>query len=70
MTHAWVEGGSTCDTGELRFKLRRTNRFCRVHTCPICQWRWSLMWPDDLRKPSTAFLRRRLRGVLRLDLFF
>jgi plasmid rolling circle replication initiator protein Rep len=30
-------------TGELGLKLKRTF-FCRVRTCPVCQWRRSLMW--------------------------
>lgn len=43
LDYAWVGDGSTGDTGELRFKLRNA-QFCRVRTCPICQWRRSLMW--------------------------
>jgi plasmid rolling circle replication initiator protein Rep len=31
------------ETGELSLKLKGA-RFCRVRTCPICQWRRSLMW--------------------------
>ena len=31
------------DQGELKFKLSSA-RFCRVRTCPVCQWRRSLMW--------------------------
>lgn len=30
-------------TGEINLKLRQAN-FCRVRTCPVCQWRRSLMW--------------------------
>lgn len=30
-------------TGEISLKLRES-RFCRVRTCPVCQWRRSLMW--------------------------
>jgi plasmid rolling circle replication initiator protein Rep len=30
-------------TGEATLKLRGA-RFCRVRTCPVCQWRRSLMW--------------------------
>lgn len=30
-------------TGEISLKLRRAS-FCRVRTCPVCQWRRSLMW--------------------------
>lgn len=29
--------------GELKLKLSSA-RFCRVRTCPVCQWRRSLMW--------------------------
>lgn len=31
------------DTGETKLKLKES-RFCRVRTCPVCQWRRSLMW--------------------------
>lgn len=31
------------DEGELKLKLSSA-RFCRVRTCPVCQWRRSLMW--------------------------
>jgi len=31
------------DQGELKLKLSSA-RFCRVRTCPVCQWRRSLMW--------------------------
>ena len=31
------------ETGESTLKLRGA-RFCRVRTCPVCQWRRSLMW--------------------------
>lgn len=31
------------DDGEIKWKLENA-RFCRVRTCPICQWRRSLMW--------------------------
>jgi plasmid rolling circle replication initiator protein Rep len=31
------------DQGELKLKLSAA-RFCRVRTCPVCQWRRSLMW--------------------------
>lgn len=31
------------DAGLVEFKLQST-RFCRVRTCPVCQWRRSLMW--------------------------
>jgi len=31
------------DEGELRLKLNAA-RFCRVRTCPVCQWRRSLVW--------------------------
>jgi len=31
------------DEGEQRFKLLASH-FCRVRTCPVCQWRRSLMW--------------------------
>jgi plasmid rolling circle replication initiator protein Rep len=31
------------DAGELKLKLSSA-RFCRVRTCPVCQWRRSLMW--------------------------
>lgn len=31
------------DVGELKLKLSSA-RFCRVRTCPVCQWRRSLMW--------------------------
>lgn len=31
------------ETGEMRLKLKAC-RFCRVRSCPICQWRRSLMW--------------------------
>lgn len=31
------------DTGEVNYKLKSA-LFCRVRTCPICQWRRSLMW--------------------------
>lgn len=31
------------ETGELKFKLKET-WFCRVRTCPICQWRRAKMW--------------------------
>jgi plasmid rolling circle replication initiator protein Rep len=31
------------DEGLLRLKLS-ASRFCRVRTCPVCQWRRSLMW--------------------------
>lgn len=31
------------DLGELKLKLSSA-RFCRVRTCPVCQWRRSLMW--------------------------
>lgn len=31
------------DEGELKLKLSAA-RFCRVRTCPVCQWRRSLMW--------------------------
>jgi len=31
------------ETGESTLKLKGA-RFCRVRTCPICQWRRSLMW--------------------------
>ncbi len=31
------------DEGELKLKLSNA-RFCRVRTCPVCQWRRSLMW--------------------------
>lgn len=37
----WVFESS--DTGETRLKLKEA-RFCRVRSCPICQWRRSLMW--------------------------
>lgn len=30
-------------TGEYRLTLRGAN-FCRVRTCPVCQWRRSLLW--------------------------
>lgn len=46
---AWVEDGSTRETGELRFKLRSA-RFCHVRTCPVCQWRRSLMLAARFRK--------------------
>jgi len=31
------------ETGETKLQLKET-RFCRVRTCPICQWRRGLMW--------------------------
>ncbi len=31
------------ETGETKLRLKAA-RFCRVRTCPICQWRRSLMW--------------------------
>lgn len=31
------------DKGENQFKLHAA-RFCRVRTCPVCQWRKELMW--------------------------
>ena len=31
------------DEGILKLKLS-ASRFCRVRTCPVCQWRRSLMW--------------------------
>lgn len=31
------------DQGEFKLKLSAA-RFCRVRTCPVCQWRRSLMW--------------------------
>jgi plasmid rolling circle replication initiator protein Rep len=31
------------ETGGQRFKLLASH-FCRVRTCPVCQWRRSLMW--------------------------
>lgn len=31
------------NTGEERIKLHKA-RFCRVRTCPTCQWRRSLLW--------------------------
>ncbi len=31
------------ETGEIGLKLRRAN-FCRVRTCPVCQWRRTLLW--------------------------
>jgi len=31
------------DTCELKLKLK-TAQFCRVRTCPVCQWRRSLLW--------------------------
>lgn len=31
------------EQGELKLKLSSA-RFCRVRTCPVCQWRRSLMW--------------------------
>ena len=43
LDYAWVEDRKTSETGELRFKLKAA-RFCRVRTCPVCQWRRSLMW--------------------------
>lgn len=33
------------DAGQGELKLRLSSaRFCRVRTCPVCQWRRSLMW--------------------------
>jgi plasmid rolling circle replication initiator protein Rep len=37
----WTEDAVTRDTGELHFRLRSA-WFCRVRTCPTCQWRRSL----------------------------
>lgn len=37
----WTTELST--TGETRLKLKKTH-FCRVRSCPVCQWRRSLMW--------------------------
>lgn len=31
------------ETGEVNYKLKYA-QFCRVRTCPVCQWRRSLMW--------------------------
>lgn len=31
------------ETGEVKINLKKA-KFCRVRTCPICQWRRSLMW--------------------------
>lgn len=31
------------ETGEVNYKLKHA-QFCRVRTCPVCQWRRSLMW--------------------------
>lgn len=40
----WLEFASTTgEDGRLRLKLRLAN-FCRIRTCPVCQWRRSLMW--------------------------
>ena len=31
------------ETGEIRLRLKKA-QFCRVRTCPICQWRRAKMW--------------------------
>ncbi len=31
------------ETGEVKFKLDKAD-FCRVRTCPVCQWRRQCMW--------------------------
>jgi plasmid rolling circle replication initiator protein Rep len=51
----WLEFALHPDrgTGEVRFRLKSA-RFCRVHWCPICQWRRSLMWAAKL----IEFLKR------------
>ena len=43
LDYAWIEDARTREAGVLRFKLRSAF-FCRVRTCPVCQWRRSLMW--------------------------
>jgi plasmid rolling circle replication initiator protein Rep len=51
-------------TGEEKSRLARAH-FCRVRTCPICQWRRSLLWmarfhehlPDVMKKyPDHSFI--------------
>ena len=37
------------DEGVLKLKLAGA-RFCRVRTCPVCQWRRSLMWKAKAHK--------------------
>lgn len=41
LEYGWVI--ESTETGECRLKLKDT-RFCRVRSCPVCQWRRSLMW--------------------------
>ncbi len=37
----WVT--ESTETGLIKLRLKAA-RFCRVRTCPVCQWRRSLMW--------------------------
>jgi plasmid rolling circle replication initiator protein Rep len=43
LEYAWVANEETLQTGALKFRLKNA-RFCRVRTCPVCQWRRALMW--------------------------
>jgi plasmid rolling circle replication initiator protein Rep len=40
---------NTTDDGLLNLKLSSA-RFCRVRSCPVCQWRRSLMWKSKAHK--------------------
>lgn len=53
------------DTGEETIRLHKA-RFCRVRTCPTCQWRRSLLWMHRFlsRLPALAAVHPSARFVL------
>lgn len=54
----WLEFGLTppTESGERLFRLQQAS-FCRVATCPVCQWRRTLKWSSKLRTMASAYLR-------------